>query len=287
MNVLVYFDGVEQRTAQRTVALLAEKFVFNLDLLANAMSSTRDIAALDDWSGITRGKVTLLRMEGEFEQAVSKACGLKRYDLVVAAPQDRRGLLRVILGSRIGRLVGVAPATIWVPRGEKVRLQRIVVGVSGGPQSEQDARLAARLALAYDARLELVYVVSQLPLFYTTFADFHEALLSDEKIAVMAPGVVEVRRIFALLQGDGVKVAIVVRAGTVSDELVSVCNGEGKRPPADLLVIGAHAPNVYAGTDYLENLAEEITGSAPCPTLVVHAKSAWTEWKIVEQDSNQ
>jgi nucleotide-binding universal stress UspA family protein len=287
MNVLVYFEGVQQRTAQRTVALLADKFVFNLDILANALSANRDVAALEGWSRIARGKVTVLRMEGEFEQAVARACGAKRYDLVVAAPNDRRGLLRVILGSRIGRLVGVAPATIWVPRGEKVRLQRIVVGVSGGPQSEQDARLAARLALAYDARLELVYVVSQLPLFYTTFADFHQALLNDEKIAAMAPGVLEVRRIYALLQGEGVKVAIVIRSGTVSDELVNACSGEGKRPPADLLVIGAHAPNVYAGTDYLENLAEEIAESAPCPTLVVHAKSAWTEWKIVEQDSNQ
>lgn len=280
MNVLVYFEGVQQRTAQRTVALLAQKFVFDLDLLANAGVANRDTADAVAWGKVVRGNVTVLRLGGEFEQAIAKACAQKRYDLVIAAPDDRRGLLRVILGSRIGRLVGMAPATIWVPRGENVRLQRVVVGISGGPQSEQDARLAARLALAYDAKLELVYVVSQLPLFYTTFADFHDALQNDEKIAAMAPGVVEVRRIYTQLQSEGVKVAIVVRSGTVADELVEVCGSEGNRPSADLLVIGAHAPTIYAGADYLENLAEEIAESAPCPTLVVHAKSAWTEWKI-------
>jgi hypothetical protein len=66
----------------------------------------------------------------------------------------------------------------------------------------------------------------------------------------------------------------------VADELVAACSGDGKQGPADLLVIGAHAPTNYTGTDYLENLAEEITESAPCPTLVAHAKSEWTEWTI-------
>jgi nucleotide-binding universal stress UspA family protein len=280
MNVLAYFDGVQQRSAQRTIALLNEKFVFDLDLLSHVAVSDREI-----WSTNVRGTFREVRAEGPFEEAVVKACGLKRYDLVVAAPNDRRGLVRMILGSRIGRFVSAAPATIWVPRGENVRMRRIVVGVSGGPQSEQDSRLAARLALAYDARLELVYVVSQVPLFYETFEEFHEALKSDDKIALMAPGVFELRRIFAQLKDEGVKVEIVIRSGTVSDELVTVCNGDGKQPRADLLVFGAHAPSTYAGTDYLENLAEEIAESAPCSTLVVHAKSAWAQWNIVERDN--
>jgi nucleotide-binding universal stress UspA family protein len=280
MNVLVYFDQIQLRAAERTVALLAQKFVFDVDLLVYS-----PLPSLDIWTKKVRGQITVLRAEGTFEQAVVKACAQKRYDLVVAAPNDRRGLVRMLLGSRIGRLVGVAPATIWVPRGEQVQLRRIVVGVSGGPQSEQDARLAARLAIAYDARLELVYVVSQLPLFYTTFAEFHDALENDEKIAVMAPGVVELRRIYQLLKDGGAKVETVIRSGTVSDVLVNVCAGEGKQPPAELLVIGAHAPSGYAGADYLENLAEQITEAAPCPTLVVHAKSAWAEWEIVQQDT--
>jgi nucleotide-binding universal stress UspA family protein len=280
MNVLAYFDGVQQRSAQRTIALLGEKFFFDLDVLSHAALSDRQ-----SWETIVRGTMKELRAEGPFEQAVAKACAAKRYDLVVAAPNDRRGLVRIILGSRIGRFVSAAPATIWIPRGDQVRLRRIVVGVSGGPQSEQDARLAARLALVYDARLELVYVVSQLPLFYTTYDEFHEALENDAKIAMMAPGILELRRIYTLLQDEGVQVESVVRSGTVADELVTVCNGDGKQPPADLLVIGAHAPSVYAGTNYLENLAEEIIESAPCPTLVVHTKLEWAEWKIVERDT--
>jgi nucleotide-binding universal stress UspA family protein len=280
MQLLVYFDSVQQRAAQRTIALLAEKFAFDLDLLVHFSLSN-----LDAWKEMVRGHVTVLRAEGPFEQAVTKACIAKRYDLVVAAPNDRRGLVRMLLGSRIGHLVGAAPATIWVPRGEAVRLRRIVVGLSGGPQSEHDARLAARLAIAYDARLELVYVVSQLPLFFTTFDEFPSGLEHDNRLAAIAPGVAELRRIHALLQAAGVNVAMNVRSGTVAGELVTVCQGDGKHPPADLLVIGAHAPSGLGTADYLENLAEEITESAPCSTLVVHTQSALSQWQFGQQDA--
>lgn len=280
MNVLVYFDSVQRRVAHRTIRLLAEKFNFHLDLLVHS-----PITDMDEWTKIVQGTVTELRAVGSFDQAVVRACEAKHYDLVVAAPNYRRGLVRMLLGSRIGRLVGAAPATIWVARGDRVRLQRIVVGVSGGPQSEHDARLAARLAMAYDARLELTHVVSQLPLFFTTFGEFSEALENDERLTAMAPGVVELRRIYSLLKEEGVKVEMVIRSGTVLDELITVCNGYGKKPPADLLVIGAHTPSIYAGTDYLENMAEEIAESAPCATLVVHAQSEWSEWQVVERNA--
>jgi nucleotide-binding universal stress UspA family protein len=279
MQVLVYFDTVQRAAAQRTVALLAEKFVFDLDLLLYT-----PISNLDVWTEMVHGRVTVLKADGAFDQAVVNACAAKPYDLVIAAPNDRRGLVRMLLGSVIGRLVGAVPATIWIPRGNSVRLRRIVVGLGGGPQSEHDARLAARLAMAYDARLELVHVVSQLPLFYTSLDEFQEILENDEMIAAMAPGVIELRRIHSLLEADGAKVEMVVRSGTVSDELVSICNGEGKQPPADLLVIGAHAPSIFRGADYLEDMAEQIAESAPCPTLVVHAKPVWSEWKIAQQD---
>jgi nucleotide-binding universal stress UspA family protein len=279
MQLLVYFDSVQQRAAQRTIALLAEKFVFDVDLLVHF-----SLPNLDAWKEMIRGKVTVSKADGPFDQAVTRACIAKRYDLVVAAPNDRRGLVRMLLGSRIGRLVGSAPATIWVPRGEAVRLKRIVVGVSGGPQSEHDARLAARLAIAYDARLELVYVVSQLPLFFTTYDEFPSGLEHDDRLASIAPGVAELRRIYALLKSEGVNVAMSVRPGTVAGELVEACHGYGKHPPADLLVIGAHAPSGLGTTDYLDNLAEEITESAPCSTLVVHTQSALSQWQSGQQD---
>jgi nucleotide-binding universal stress UspA family protein len=275
MNVLVYFDSAQQHMAQRTIALLGEKFVFDIDLLIYAAN-----VDLNPWSSIAPGKIRQLHAEGPFEQAVAKACNAKRYDLVVAAPNDRRGLVRIILGSRIGRLVGAAPATIWAPRGEKIALKRIVVGISGGPQSEQDARLAARLALVFNARLDLAFVASQVPLFYTSFTEFHNALESDTTLAKMAPGALEVRRIYLRLKGEGVQVQIVLRSGAVTDQLVSICQGGDKVPPADLLVIGAHAPTAHARTDYLENLTEAIVESAPCPALVVHATSEWAEWEI-------
>jgi nucleotide-binding universal stress UspA family protein len=88
------------------------------------------------------------------------------------------------------------------------------------------------------------------------------------------------------LQESGVQADMVVRFGTVADELVEVCAGLNGQPPADLLVIGAHAPSLYAGGDYLENLAEEIVVSAPCATLVVHAKSEWAEWTRLQRNAD-
>src|SRR5690606_38500351 len=139
---------------------------FDLDLLVHA-----PISDLGVWRNIVSGQVRELRATGSFELAVAKACDAKHHVLVVAAPNDRRGLVRMILGSRTGRLIGAAPATCWVPRGDRAHLLRIVLGVSGGPQSEQYARLAARLAVDYHPKLELVYIVSQQPLFFTSFGE--------------------------------------------------------------------------------------------------------------------
>lgn len=276
MRLLAYFDDPQRAVVQNTVALLAKKFSFDLDLLL-----TSSLPNLDGWTQMVHGRVTTLRAMGPFSQAIVHACTATDYDLVVAAPNDRQGLFRMLLGSRIGRLVGAAPATIWVPRGDATRLRRIVVGLSGGPQSKQDAQLAARLAVAYDAQLEIVHAVSQLPLFYTTLGKFHKALERDEEIAAMDPGVVELQRIYMLLKNDGVAVEMTVRSGAVLDVLATVCNGEGGRSPADLLVIGAHVQDAFGGGYYLENLAEQITEAVACPTLVVHAQSDWAEWKSI------
>ena len=42
-----------------------------------------------------------------------------------------------------------------------------------------------------------------------------------DAIALMAPGVMELRRIFALLKDEGVTVEMIVRSGIVADELVT------------------------------------------------------------------
>lgn len=275
MHVLVYYDEPQRRLAQKTVELLAKKFSFDLDLLLTTFPPN-----LDRWTKIVDGKVMTLRATGPFSQAIIQACTATSYDLVIPAPNDRQGLLRMLLGSRIGRFVGSAPATVWVPRGKATQLRRIVVGLSGGPQSEQDARFAARLAVAYDARLELVHAVSQLSLFYTTVDEFQRALEGHEEIAAVLPGVVELRRIRNLLKDEGIAVEMTVRSGAVLDVLTSVCNGEGGKRAADLLVIGAHAQDAVGG-HYLENLAEKITEAVDCPTLVVHAHSDWAEWKRI------
>lgn len=272
MRVLVYFDTTQRQVAQQTVALLAKGFTFDLDVLVREARSDPGT-----WQELARGAVTVTAVDEPFEAAVSHACARHAYDLVVVAPQERQGLLRMILGTRVSRLVGGAPATIWATQGAPRRLRRIVVGLAGGPQSEQDARLAARLAATYGARLEVVHVVSQVPLLYTTLDEFHAALEDERVMGELSAGVAEVQRVVGLLRSEGVDVGLRLREGVVVDELAAACQGDGREATADLLVIGAHVRST-SSADYLLNLAEQITQAVPCPTLVVHLQSDWAVW---------
>ena len=277
MHVLVYFDDAEEHVARSTVAELAKVLRFQLDLLTRGMPV--DMAV---WQALSAEPVAVRQTREPFEQAISAMCASRHFDLVVAAPSDRHGILRLLLGSRLVRFAGDAPATIWVPRGHPRMIRRILVGISGAPQSEQDAQLAARLAMAYGAQLVLVHVVSQLPLVYTTPDEFQTALANAESLAALDPGARELRRIYALLRNAGVQVELVVREGTIIDELVAASQESEGQPAADLLVIGAHAPSAGGGTDYFVNLAEQIVEAVPCPTLVVHAQSDWVAWTVTQ-----
>jgi nucleotide-binding universal stress UspA family protein len=276
MQVLVYFDEDEEHVARSTVAELAKQFQFSVDLLIR--SAPVNLAV---WQALSSEPVVVWQTRAPFEEAIRARCAERHYALVVTAPSDRRGILRLLLGSRLIRFAGAAPATIWVSRNHPRPLHRILVGISGAPQSEQDAQLAARLAVAYGAQLVLVHVVSQLPLLYTTPGEFQAALADAEQLAGLDPGARELQRIYQLLHDAGVQVELVVREGTVIDGLVAACAEQGEQPAADLLVIGAHASSNEGGTDYFVNLAEQITEAVACPTLVVHAQSDWAEWTMI------
>lgn len=280
MHVLVYFDEAEERVARRVVAELAKHFRFRVELLTR-----RAPADMAMWHVLSQEPVVVRQTNDPFEQAIRAMCTSRRYDLVVAAPSERRGILRLLLGSRLGRFAGAAPATVWVPRGEPRPLRRILVGISGGPQSEQDARLAGRLAAAFGARLGLVHVVSQLPLVYTSPGDYHPAPVDLDQLATLDPGVRELERVAELLRRERLDPQVMLRKGTVLDELVAVCQGDGDDAPVDLLVIGAHAPSGAGGTDYFVNLAEQIVEAVPCSTLVVHAESDWSAWTLAQPSS--
>lgn len=271
MHVLACFEPTESAVTRRTVERLATGFDFDLDVL----TLTRDSIP---WNEIVAGDVKHMLVTSDLAQAIHSACRRRAYDLVIVGLRERSGLLRLLLGSRVGRLVHSAPATIWIARGGPRPLRRIVLGVAGGPQTLHDAELAAVMASVFGATVDLVHVVSQLPLLFLT-PDELAATMTEDALSQVDPGLRAVRQAYGLLRTQGVAGRIILRSGVVLEELLAACVGNAQQAPADLLIIGAHHLAPPNAPDYLEDLAEQITRAAPTSTLVVHADSGWDSWR--------
>ena len=153
-------------------------------------------------------------------------------------------------------------------------MRRIVVGIVGGPQTEEDVQLATLLAQAFGASITLVHVVSQLPLVFVTPDEYRDSLQSRDGLSAVDPAIANVVQAGELVRAAGVPVKVDLRAGIVLDELQAACS----EADADLLIVGAHQMTPAAGAPYLEDLAELITRAATIPTLVIHAGSDWQAW---------
>lgn len=271
MYVLACYEPTESTVTKRTVERLAAGFDFDLDVL----TMTRDSIP---WDEIAGGEVKRMLGTSDLAQAIDAACKRQDYDLVVVGMRERPGLLRLLLGSRVGRLVHRAPATIWIVRGGPRPVRRIVLGVAGGPQTLHDAELAAVVATVFGATVDLVHILSQLPLLFIA-PDELAAAVTEDALAKVDPGLRAVRQAYGVLRNHGVAGRIVLRNGVVLEELLATCVGNAQQAPADLLIIGAHHVGPANAPDYLEDLAEQITQAAPLSTLVVHADGGWDRWR--------
>jgi nucleotide-binding universal stress UspA family protein len=275
MQVLLYWEPHHAAVLAKTLVRLTGAFELALDVLVTAVDS----AALDR-AGLSAPRVKRLPATGALETDIVRACSQRPYDLVITPPAERPGLLRMVLGSRIGQLVRQAPATIWIARPGADAIRRIVVGVSGGPQTAHDIRLTALLARAFDAHVTLVHVVSQLPLIFGGIG-VQPAWLANERLAKVEPGLARLREAGELLTAASIPHELIVREGLVDEELLAVANGVAGGRRADLLVLGVHAPSVHTPVDYYVDIAEQVAQAAPVSTLVVHAESDWSRWSAV------
>lgn len=280
MQVLLYWSPQHAAVLGKTVARLAAVFDVSLDVLATSIAE----GALRQF-GLPAERIERLAATGAPEADIVRACAQRHYDLVITPPADRPGLLRVILGSRLGQLIREAPATIWIARPGADAIRRILVGVAGGPQTEHDIRLTALLARAFGARVTLVHVVSQLPLIYGEMG-MQPEWQADEQMVKIEPGLARLREAGEYLAAAGIPHELVVREGLVNQELLAIAAGIGGGRRADLLVLGAHAPSVHTPVDYYVDIAEQVAQAATISTLVVHAESDWSRWSMVHAGSS-
>lgn len=272
IRMLLYTDGSEvggQALALGTT--IAQAMASAVDILDVARTRplreavSRQIQATTDELTASGIPVTVYQRPGSVCQEVLDQAEELDYELVVAGSRGRRGLRRLLAGSRACRILGGVTTSLLVVKGrEREEIDDILVCSAAGPASRETVSFAARLAGALDASVTLLHVMSQVAL----QEDAHGPDLEAEAAELMerdAREGVHLEEMLELLRGQGVEAEAVVRHGLVVDEIVK----ESQDGHFDMLVIGAHATPDIGGL-LLSDLSQQIMLAANRPILIVH-----------------
>lgn len=175
--------------------------------------------------------------------------------ITVIPPAGRKGIARLVKGSRVKAVVHNAPSTVMVARKPvSEHIHRILVTVSSGPMSETTVLSAQEVAQALQAELTVLHVQSGVSIPF--------------KGAELPPGQTAISSLKDLLVRAGIKEELRVREGLVVNEIIAECNQGG----FDLLILGQHLMDREAGEPLSENLAETLALECPIPVLVVRPR---------------
>lgn len=270
MRVLVFVD--ELPTAGQALGLarlLAQRFPVELTLLTTEEAG--GMALLEQTSSqIVLPEVHRLVRRGSSEEAITAESWEGKYDLIIVAPAGRRGLARLLHGSRVANVVRSVATSVLIARQTPEVLRRILVGVTGSEHSAVDVRVAARLAQAFGAEVTVLHVVSQVPLIFTGLAEMRHDL--ERFLEMDAPVAQQLKRARETLDAYGIPNRIELREGLVRDEIIDEVV-EGKH---DLLVVGAHVGEGIAGL-LLDDIADHLVRQCPTSTFVVRTEPHWTQ----------
>ena len=187
-----------------------------------------------------------------------------RPTITVVPPAGRKGLSRMLRGSRVKAVVHKAPSTVMVARKPvSDHIRSVLVTVSGGPMSETTALCALEIAEALQAQLTLLHVTSSVSLPYGG---------ADRK-----PGVQDISGIQRVLSQGGSEPRVRSRNGMVVSEILHECKDGGY----DLLILGQHLMDRKAGGPLSENLSEVLACECQIPVLVVRPRR-WAEETATE-----
>jgi len=208
--------------------------------------------------------VTIYRRPGTMDKQLLDQADAKEYDLIVIGSRGRRGIRRLLAGSRACNILGGATTSVLVVKGpEREEIDEILACSAAGPASEETILFAARLANALHASVTLLHVMSQVALQESAKgadleAGAEELIEGDAREGAHLEGMLEI------LRDEGVEAHAVVRHGLVVDEIVA----ESKEGHFDMLVIGAHTTPDIAGL-LSSDLSQQIMLAANRPILIV------------------
>lgn len=272
MRMLLYSDGSQLGSqALRLGMRIATAMADAVNIIAISRSADQEekageqVAAAAEKLRAAGVSVTVYRRSGTMLGELLQQAEAVDYDLIVVGSRGRRGIRRLIAGSRACSILKNTTTSVLVVKGEEREdIDRILVGSAVGPESEETVRFAARLARALDASVSLLHVMSQVALEEHAKAADLEAE-AEELMERDAREGVHLENMLEILQQEGVETKALVRHGLIVDEIVA----EAKDGHFDMLAIGAHSVPGVEGL-LSSDLSEQIMLSAERPILIVH-----------------
>jgi nucleotide-binding universal stress UspA family protein len=274
--MLLYGDGSAiSNQALELGKRIAVVMASAVDILSTARTTDRDQAAdveIEAAAAELRAadiSVTVYQRPGLWtRELLDQACAVN-YDIVVIGSRGRRGIRRLVAGSRSCDILGCLSTSVLVVKGtQREEINDILLCSAAGPTSEKTTRFAARLARALGASVELLHVMSQVSLDEEADAADLEAE-AEELMERNAREGIHLEDMLAILRAEGVEAKALVRHGLVVDEIMA----EARDGHFDMLVIGAHTMPGIEGI-LSSDLAERIMLSATRPVLIVQQEGS-------------
>jgi nucleotide-binding universal stress UspA family protein len=211
--------------------------------------------AADKLAGISGIAVEKKSRPGPARDAIIAETVESHPAITIVPPAGRRGISRMLKGSRVKAVVHNAPSTVMVARKPvSDHIRRILVAVGGGPISETTVLSAQEVAKALESKVTLLHVRSGVPIPFGQ--------------AAPEPADANVSVLLGPLARAGIDAQIKVREGMVVHEIIAECE-EGHY---DLVILGQHIARRETGGIFSENLAEDIALECPIPVLVVRPR---------------
>jgi len=272
MRILLYSDGSEVGSLGVTLGKrIAKAAARAVDILATARTPERSEVSQQEIEATAADlrehgiPVTVYRRPGFMGQQLLRQADANDYDLIVVGSRGRKGLKRLLAGSRACAILGgAATSVLVVKRRAPEVIGDILVCSAAGPASAETVRFAARMAHALGASVTLLHVMSQVALEEGADEADLEAE-ADELMERHAREGVHLENMLQILRDEDVGAKAIVRHGLVVEEILA----EARSGHFDMMIIGAHTTPDIAGL-LSSDLSQRIMLAVKRPILIVH-----------------
>jgi nucleotide-binding universal stress UspA family protein len=185
------------------------------------------------------------------------------YELVVVGYQARSFLEKAIWGSLAARIAHELPLSVLIVRGRRDRINRVLIGISGGGFTNECVAWGGRIAAAFGADVTLVHASPAPPLMYGGLDEVVETL--TELLQTSTPEAEAIKQAVAVLNRLGVQTDVELTRGLADRELLR----KAQELDVDLLVIGSSWAAQPVHRFFVRNVTEQVLLNTQRPVLVV------------------